>query len=83
MLKFEGINNINDVEQYKGDYLYQERDHEDIELAENEYYYSDIIGSTVFDNDNQPIGRVINILKQVQMMFGLLKEKGISHSLYS
>ena len=34
MLKFEGINNINDVEQYKGDYLYQERDHEDIELAE-------------------------------------------------
>ena len=48
---------------------------EDIELAENEYYYSDIIGSTVFDNDNQPIGRVINILKQVQMMFGLLKEK--------
>ena len=33
MLKFEGINNINDVEQYKGDYLYQERDHEDIELA--------------------------------------------------
>ena len=75
MLKFEGMNNINDVEQYKGDYLYQERDHEDIELAENEYYYSDIIGSTVFDNDNQPIGRVINILKQVQMMFGLLKEK--------
>ena len=80
MLKFEGMNNINDVEQYKGDYLYQERDHEDIELAENEYYYSDIIGSTVFDNDNQPIGRVINILKQVQMMFGLLKEKRISHS---
>ncbi|WP_317956007.1 ribosome maturation factor RimM [Staphylococcus haemolyticus] len=63
MLKFEGINNVNDVEQYKGDYLYQERDHEDIELAENEYYYSDIIGSTVFDDDNQPIGRVINIFE--------------------
>ena len=35
----------------------------DIELAENEYYYSDIIGSTVFDDDNQPIGRVINIFE--------------------
>ena len=60
MLKFEGINHINDVEQYKGDYLFQERDHEDIELNENEFYYSDIIGCTVFNNDT-PIGRVINI----------------------
>ena len=62
MLKFEGINNINDVEQYKGDYLFQERDHEDIELNENEFYYSDIIGCTVFNNDT-PIGRVINIFE--------------------
>ena len=70
MLKFEGINHINDVEQYKGDYLFQERDHEDIELNENEFYYSDIIGYG-FNNDT-PIGRVINILKQVPM-YGLLK----------
>ena len=62
MLKFEGINNINDVEQYKGDYLFQERDREDIELNENEFYYSDIIGCTVFNNDT-PIGRVINIFE--------------------
>ena len=62
MLKFEGINHINDVEQYKGDYLFQERDHEDIELNENEFYYSDIIGCTVFNNDT-PIGRVINIFE--------------------
>ena len=62
MLKFEGINNINDVEQYKGDYLFQERNHEDIELNENEYYYSDIIGCTVFNVDT-PIGRVITIFE--------------------
>ena len=62
MLKFEGINHINDVEQYKGDYLFQERDHEVIEFNENEFYYSDIIGCTVFNNDT-PIGRVINIFE--------------------
>lgn len=63
MLKFKDINNINEVEQYKGDFLYQERDHEDIELAENEFYYSDIIGCTVFDDEETPIGRVINIFE--------------------
>ncbi|MEJ7151861.1 ribosome maturation factor RimM, partial [Staphylococcus epidermidis] len=63
MLKFEGINNINDIEHLKGDYLYQERDHEDIELDEHEYYYSDIIGCTVFDDTDTPIGRVINIFE--------------------
>ena len=43
--------------------MYQERDHEDIELDEHEYYYSDIIGCTVFDDNNTPIGRVINIFE--------------------
>ena len=32
MLRFEGINNINEIEHLKGDYIYQERDHQDIEL---------------------------------------------------
>ncbi|MQS33883.1 16S rRNA processing protein RimM, partial [Escherichia coli] len=40
-----------------------ERDHEDIVLEENEYYYSDIIGCTVFDDQETPIGRVINIFE--------------------
>ena len=63
MLRFEGINNINEIEHLKGDYIYQERDHQDIELGEHEYYYSDIIGCTVFKDDDTPIGRVINIFE--------------------
>lgn len=63
MLKFEGINNINDIEYLKNEVLLQEREHEDIELAENEYYYSDIIGCTVFDEQDTPIGRVIEIFE--------------------
>lgn len=63
MLTFEGIHNINDIEHLKGDYIYQERDHQDIELQENEFYYSDIIGCTVFDEDENPIGRITSIFE--------------------
>ena len=63
MLKFEGIDNINDIEYLKGATLYQERDHEEIELEENEFYYSDIIGCTVFDDNEQPIGRITSIFE--------------------
>ena len=80
MLTFEGINNINDIEHLKGEILLQERDHEEIELGEHEYYYSDIIGCTVFDDNETPVGRVIEILKRVPMMYGL--SKGIKNILY-
>ncbi|QLK85854.1 ribosome maturation factor RimM [Staphylococcus sp. 17KM0847] len=62
MLTFEGYNNINDIEHLKGHQLYQERNHEAIELDEHEYYYSDIIGCTVFDGE-RPIGRVTEIFE--------------------
>lgn len=62
MLTFEGYTNINDIEHLKGTHLYQERDHEAIELDEHEFYYSDIIGCTVFDGD-RPIGRVTEIFE--------------------
>src|SRR5699024_1203977 len=63
MLTFEGINNINDIEHLKGEILLQESDHEEIELGEHEYYYSDIIGCTVFDEKETPTGRAIEILE--------------------
>ncbi|EKU50449.1 ribosome maturation factor RimM [Staphylococcus massiliensis] len=63
MLTFEGITNINEIEYLKGSVLLQERDHEDIELGEHEYYYSDIIGCTVFDEADTPIGRVTEIFE--------------------
>ncbi|MEM5395933.1 ribosome maturation factor RimM [Staphylococcus gallinarum] len=63
MLKFEGINNINDIEYLKGATLLQERDHDEIELAEHEYFYSDIIGCTVFDDEGIAIGRVTEIFE--------------------
>ncbi|PHK50714.1 ribosome maturation factor RimM [Staphylococcus edaphicus] len=63
MLTFEGIHNINDIEYLKGETIMQDRDHEEIELGEHEFYYSDIIGCTVFDDKETPIGRVTEIFE--------------------
>lgn len=62
LLTFEGIYNINDIEHLKGSKIYQEKSNEAIELEENEYYYSDIIGCTVFV-DEEALGRVIEIME--------------------
>lgn len=62
MIAFEGLNNINDVEKYKGLDVYQEIENEDIILEENEYFYSDIIGCTVFDGERE-IGIVNDIFE--------------------
>lgn len=62
MVSFEGINNINDVEQYKGLDVYQDVDTASLPLEENEYYYSDIIGCEVFNNSIS-IGKVTEIFE--------------------
>lgn len=52
IVKFKGIDNINDVECYKGCDLYVDRDNA-VKLNKNEYFIADIIDSKViFDNEN-------------------------------
>jgi len=62
LIKFSGLNSINDVEKYKGcDILI---DHEDLgELEENEFYYYEIIGCEVKTTDGELIGTVKEILE--------------------
>ena len=43
IVKFKGIDNINDVEQYKGSSLFVSRENA-VSLEENEYYIADLIG---------------------------------------
>ena len=50
ILKFEGIDNINDIEMYKGRELWIPRE-EAQELGEDEYYVADLIGLAVSDAD--------------------------------
>lgn len=60
IIKFKGINDINEVEPYKGMDLLITRE-QALPLEENEYYICDAIGSTVFLEDGKEFG----VLKDV------------------
>ncbi|MBQ0000516.1 MAG: 16S rRNA processing protein RimM [Clostridiales bacterium] len=60
ILKFEGVDNINDIEMYKGRDLWIPRE-EGQELGEDEYYIADLIGMKVLLED----GSVFGVLKDV------------------
>ena len=62
ILKFKGIDNINDVEQYKGAELYIPRE-EGAELAEGEYYIADIIDIEVVTDKGEKLGVVRDVLE--------------------
>ena len=46
IVKFKGIDNINDIEKYKGKSLFVTRENA-VELEEDEYYIGDLIGMEV------------------------------------
>lgn len=58
LIKFNGIDDINKVLKYVGLDIYVK----DPEKKAGSYYVDDIIGLDVFDNDNNKIGKVIDIL---------------------
>lgn len=60
IVKFKGIDNINDIEKYKGKDLLVSRENA-VPLEEDEYYIADIIGAEVFTED----GALFGILKDV------------------
>jgi 16S rRNA processing protein RimM len=61
LIHFKGLNNINDVEHFKGSYL-KIAESQLTELEENEYYYHEIIGCDVYKTDGEKIGHVKEIL---------------------
>lgn len=61
MLTFEGYTDINQVLPFKGHDL-SVADADLQELEEGEYYYKDLIGLTVIDQDDQTLGTVSEIL---------------------
>ena len=52
IVKFKGIDNINDIEKYKGKSLFVTRENA-VELEENEYYIGDLIGMEVYTDDSE------------------------------
>ncbi|GLI07046.1 ribosome maturation factor RimM [Paenibacillus tyrfis] len=61
IIKFQGFTNINEVEKYKGWLLKVEEQYLS-ELPEDEYYYHEIIGCTVFTEEGEELGTISEIL---------------------
>ncbi len=61
IMKFEGINSIDELLEYKGEKIYIEKVEALEALSEDEFMTSDLIGLNVFDNNDDYIGKVVDI----------------------
>ena len=62
ILKFKGIDSINDIEKYKGRSLLVDRDNA-VKLRKDEYFIADMIGLTVFTDNGQEFGVMKDVLE--------------------
>ena len=61
LVKFEGIDSVEDAEKLKN--LQIKIDSDEVgELEENEFYFHEIIGCQVFDENDRNLGEIIDIL---------------------
>lgn len=75
LLSFEGYPNINDVEVFR-DGILKISEKQMGELDEHEYYYHEIIGLTVVDEDDKEIGKITEILSPGANDVWVVKRKG-------
>ena len=61
ILKFKGIDSINDVEKYRQKELYVERK-DAVKLNKDEYFIADLIGMDVMDEEGEAIGTLTDVL---------------------
>ena len=62
ILKFKGINNINDIERYKRCSLLVDRENA-VELEEDEYFIADMIGMNIFTEDGEVFGTLKDVIE--------------------
>lgn len=61
ILKFKGIDDINEVEQYCKKSLYVTRE-DAVSLEENEYFIADLIGLSVVSDEGEALGELADVL---------------------
>ena len=61
ILKFKGIDNINDIERYKRRSLFVKRE-DAVELEEDEYYIADLIGMDVITDEGEE-GKLVDVIE--------------------
>lgn len=62
IVKFKGINDINDIEKYKGKSLWVTRENA-VELEEGEYFIADLIGLKVVTDKNEEFGTLTDVMQ--------------------
>ena len=61
ILKFKGIDNINDVERYKGKGLFVTREHA-VKCEKDEYFIADLIGLSVVTEEGEVLGTLTDVI---------------------
>ncbi len=62
ILKFKGIDNINDIEKYKGKDLLVHRE-DAVELGEHENYVADLIDLKVVTDEGEELGYLVEVME--------------------
>lgn len=62
ILKFKGIDDINDVEKYRKFEIFVDREHA-VRLNKDEYFIADLIGVSVFDENENLVGTIDDVLQ--------------------
>ena len=68
IIKFKGMYHINDIEKFR-DFTLKVREEDLTDLEDGEFYYHEIIGLEVYENDIL-LGTIKEILQQEPMMSG-------------
>lgn len=62
ILKFKGIDNMNDIEKYKRCPLLVDREHA-VPLEEDEYFIADMLGMEVITENGEKLGRLKDVIE--------------------
>lgn len=62
ILKFKGIDDINQIEKYKRKELFVTREHA-VKLKKDEYFIADLIGLSVIDEDGNAVGVLGDVME--------------------
>lgn len=73
LVSFEGLQDINAIEKYKGLDVFAPKDVE--LLDEDEFYYDDLIGCKIVDGDDLELGEVVDVMETQAHDILVLKTK--------
>ncbi len=75
IVKFKGIDDINDIEKYKKSEIYVTRENA-VPLEENEYYIADLIGLKVYSDEDEELGQIKDVLQTGANDVYIIKKAG-------